>query len=74
MKHISDSRKTREEEERIAREKQEALEAEQARKTANKSAVQDKPKINKQKTRKEIEALERVDDLEYLTYQEDDEL
>ena len=44
--------------ERIAREKQEALEAEQARKTANKSAVQDKPKINKQKTRKEIEALE----------------
>ena len=44
--------------ERAAREKQEELEAEQARKTANKPATQDKPKINKQKTRKEIEALE----------------
>lgn len=44
--------------ERAAREKQEELEAEQARKTANKPAAQDKPKINKQKTRKEIEALE----------------
>ena len=38
--------------------KQEELEAELARKTANKPAAQDKPKINKQKTRKEIEALE----------------
>ena len=44
--------------ERAAREKQEELEAELARKTANKPAAQDKPKINKQKTRKEIEALE----------------
>lgn len=44
--------------ERAAREKQEELEAEQARKTANKPVAQDKPKINKQKTRKEIEALE----------------
>ena len=44
--------------ERAAREKQEELEAEIARKTANKPAAQDKPKINKQKTRKEIEALE----------------
>ena len=44
--------------ERAAREKQEELEAELARKTANKPVAQDKPKINKQKTRKEIEALE----------------
>ena len=44
--------------ERAAREKQEELEAELARKTANKPSAQDKPKINKQKTRKEIEALE----------------
>ena len=44
--------------ERAAREKQEELEAELARKIANKPAAQDKPKINKQKTRKEIEALE----------------
>ena len=44
--------------ERAAREKQEELEAELARKTANKPAAQDKPKINKQKTRKEIEAVE----------------
>ena len=44
--------------ERAAREKQEELEAELARKTANKPAAQDKPKINKQKTRKEIDALE----------------
>ena len=44
--------------ERAAREKQEELEAELARKNANKPAAQDKPKINKQKTRKEIEALE----------------
>lgn len=44
--------------ERIAREKQEALEAQKNRKNNSKQAVSDKPKVNKQKVRKEIEDLE----------------
>ena len=45
--------------ERIAREKQEELEAQNQRKQGNgKQAQPDKPKVNKQKVRKEIEALE----------------
>lgn len=44
--------------ERIAREKQEALEAQKNRKNNSKQAISDKPKVNKQKVRKEIEDLE----------------